>query len=251
MVIDLKKSLEKLSIDYGIVGMKQSFEDEGVLLNDVVAFKRVTEVCNLQSFVKIGGCEAKSDLFNCIRLGIDGIIAPMVETPFVLSKFTDMLEEYSDRADGYIVIESKTAYTNIDDILAEAEGKLKGIIVGRSDFAKSYKLNKSEVDSSFVYDKVEDILQKAKKYNLVTTMGGNVSTRSTKFVKEMHQKGLLDKIETRNVVIGLNPKNINKIETTIQKALDFEIEWLQYKLSISSKLSSEYSERIGLLKNRK
>jgi hypothetical protein len=251
MVIDLKKSLEKLSIDYGIVGMKQSFEDEGVLLNDVVAFKRVTEVCNLQSFVKIGGCEAKSDLFNCIRLGIDGIIAPMVETPFALSKFTDMLEEYSDRADGYIVIESKTAYTNIDDILAEAEGKLKGIIVGRSDFAKSYKLNKSEVDSSFVYDKVEDILQKAKKYNLVTTMGGNVSTRSTKFVKEMHQKGLLDKIETRNVVIGLNPKNINKIETTIQKALDFEIEWLQYKLSISSKLSSEYSERIGLLKNRK
>jgi 4-hydroxy-2-oxoheptanedioate aldolase len=251
MVIDLKKSLEKLSIDYGIVGMKQSFEDEGVLLNDVVAFKRVTEVCNLQSFVKIGGCEAKSDLFNCIRLGIDGIIAPMVETPFALSKFTDMLEEYSDRADGYIVIESKTAYTNIDDILAEAEGKLKGIIVGRSDFAKSYKLNKSEVDSSFVYDKVEDILQKAKKYNLVTTMGGNVSTRSTKFVKEMHQKGLLDKIETRNVVIGLNPKNINKIEITIQKALDFEIEWLQYKLSISSKLSSEYSERIGLLKNRK
>jgi hypothetical protein len=251
MVIDLKKSLEKLSIDYGIVGMKQSFEDEGVLLNDVVAFKRVTEVCGLQSYVKIGGCEAKSDLFNCVRLGIDGIIAPMVETPFALSKFTDMLEEYSDRADGYIVVESKTAYANIDEILSNAHGKLKGIIVGRSDFAKSYNLSKSEVDSSFVYDKVEDILSRAKKYNLITTMGGNVSTRSTNFVKDMFHKNLLDKIETRNIVIGLNNKNINKIETTIQKALDFEIEWLQYKLSISSKLSSEYSERIGLLKNRK
>jgi hypothetical protein len=82
-------------------------------------------------------------------------------------------------------------------------------------------------------------------------MGGNISTRSTSFVKQMYQKNLLDKIETRNIVIGLNNNNIKKIEEVIQKALDFEIEWLQYKLSISSKLSSEYSERIGLLKNRK
>ena len=251
MVVDLKNSLENLNKNYGIIGMKQSFEDEGVLLNDVVAFKRITEVCGLQSFVKIGGCEAKSDLFNCIRMGINGIIAPMVETPFALSKFTDMMNEYTNRADAYIVIESKTAYENIDEILNNGQGKLKGIIVGRSDFSKSYKLNKSEVDSNFIYDKVEEILDKAKKSKYITTMGGNVSTRSTKFIKDMYQKKLLDKIETRNIVIGLNSQNIKILDETIQKALDFEIEWLQYKLSISSKLSNEYSERIGLLKNRK
>ena len=251
MVIDLKESLEKLSKSYGIIGMKQSFEDEGVLLNDVVAFKRVTEVCGLQSYVKIGGCEAKSDLYNCIRMGINGIIAPMVETPFALSKFTDMIEPYSNRADAYIVIESKTAYDNIDAILKDGEGKLKGIIVGRSDFSKSYNLNKSEVDSNFIYDKVEDILTKAKKYNYLTTLGGSVSTRSTNFIKDMYNKNLLNKIETRNVVIELSKNNITNIDSVIQKALDFEIEWLHYKLSISSKLSAEYSERIGLLKNRK
>jgi 4-hydroxy-2-oxoheptanedioate aldolase len=251
MVIDLKESLEKLSKSYGIIGMKQSFEDEGVLLNDVVAFKRVTEVCRLQSYVKIGGCEAKSDLYNCIRMGINGIIAPMVETPFALSKFTDMVEPYSNRADAYIVIESKTAYDNIDAILKDGEGKLKGIIVGRSDFSKSYNLNKSEVDSNFIYDKVEDILTKAKKYNYLTTLGGSVSTRSTNFIKDMYNKNLLNKIETRNVVIELSKNNITNIDSVIQKALDFEIEWLHYKLSISSKLSAEYSERIGLLKNRK
>jgi hypothetical protein len=250
MVIDLKNSLEVLS-KHGIIGMKQSFEDEGVLLNDVVAFKRVTEVCGLQSFVKIGGCEAKSDLFNCVRMGIDGVIAPMVETPFALSKFIDMMDEYKERADSYIVIESQTSYKNIDEILNEGQGKLKGIIVGRSDFSKSYKLNKSEVDSDFIYNKVEDILVKAKKNNYITTMGGNISTRSTQFIKDMYQKNLLDRIETRNVVIEINEQNLKIIDKVIQKALDFEIEWLQYKLSISSKLSSEYSERIGLLKNRK
>ena len=251
MVIDLKDSLEKLGKSYGIIGMKQSFEDEGVLLNDVVAFKRVTEVCGLQSFVKIGGCEAKSDLYNCIRMGINGIIAPMVETPFALSKFVDMIEPYNDRADAYIVIESKIAYDNIDAILQNGEGKLKGIVVGRSDFSKSYNLNKSEVDINFIYDKVEDMLTKAKKYNYTTTLGGNVSTRSTNFIKDMYNKNLLNKIETRNVVIELSKNNITNIDSVIQKALDFEIEWLQYKLSISSKLSAEYSERIGLLKNRK
>ena len=250
MVIDLKNSLEVLS-KHGIIGMKQSFEDEGVLLNDVVAFKRVTEVCGLQSFVKIGGCEAKSDLFNCVGMGIDGVIAPMVETPFALSKFIDMMDEYKERADSYIVIESQTSYKNIDEILNEGQGKLKGIIVGRSDFSKSYKLNKSEVDSDFIYNKVEDILVKAKKNNYITIMGGNISTRSTQFIKDMYQKNLLDRIETRNVVIEINEQNLKIIDKVIQKALDFEIEWLQYKLSISSKLSSEYSERIGLLKNRK
>jgi hypothetical protein len=251
MVIDLKDSLENLGKFYGIIGMKQSFEDEGVLLNDVVAFKRVTEICGLQSFVKIGGCEAKSDLYNCIRMGINGIIAPMVETQFALSKFTDMIDDYSNRADPYIVIESKTAYDNIDDILKAGKGKLKGIVVGRSDFSKSYNLSKSDVDGNFIYDKVEDILSKAKKYNYITILGGSVSTRSTNFIKDMYSKKLLDRVETRNVVIGLNNNNIDNIDNVIQKALDFEIEWLHYKLSISSKLSAEYSERIGLLKNRK
>lgn len=67
----------------------------------------------------------------------------------------------------------------------------------------------------------------------------------------MFSKGLLDRIETRNVVVELTKANITTIDNVIQKALDFEIEWLNYKLSISSKLSAEYSERIGLLKNRK
>ena len=113
----LKDSLEKLGKSYGIIGMKQSFEDEGVLLDDVITVKRITELCEMQSYVKIGGCEAKSDLYNCVRLGINGVIAPMVETPFALSKFLDIIKDYDGKIDPYIVIESKTAYENVDDIL--------------------------------------------------------------------------------------------------------------------------------------
>ena len=83
---NLIENLTQLST-LGVVGMKQSFEDEGVLLDDVITVKRITELCGLQSYVKIGGCEAKTDLYNCVKLGVNGVIAPMVETSFALSKF--------------------------------------------------------------------------------------------------------------------------------------------------------------------
>lgn len=247
---NLIENLTQLST-LGVVGMKQSFEDEGVLLDDVITVKRITELCGLQSYVKIGGCEAKTDLYNCVKLGVNGVIAPMVETSFALSKFINIISDYPDKMDSYIVIESKTAYENINDILSSSKNKLKGIIVGRSDFSKSYNLTKSEVDSDFIYSKVEHILINSKVHGLTTTMGGNVSTKSTEFIKNMYYKKLLDKIETRNIVIKLNSNNIEKIDEVIQKALDFEIDWLKYKLTISSHLSNEYSSRIELLSNRK
>ena len=51
----MKNLIENLSQlpTLGVVGMKQSFEDEGVLLDDVITVKRITELCNLQSYVKM------------------------------------------------------------------------------------------------------------------------------------------------------------------------------------------------------
>ena len=246
----LINNLNDLSQKYGVIGMKQSFEDEGVLLKDVITIKRITELCELQSFVKIGGCEAKTDLYNCVNLGVNGAIAPMVETPFALSKFINIINNYPNKIHPFIVVESKTAYDNIDDIL-RASGDLTGIVVGRSDFSKSYGLDKTQVDSDFILSKVKDILVKAKSCDLITIMGGNVSVKSSEFIQEMFSQNLLDRIETRNIVIELNSTNINDIENIIQKSLDFEIEWIKYKLNQFSSLTEEYSSRIELLNNRK
>ena len=216
----------------------------------VITIKRITELCGLQSFVKIGGCEAKTDLFNCVNLGVNGAIAPMVETPFALSKFINIINNYPNKIHPYVVIESKTAYDNIDEILKFSKD-LTGIVVGRSDFSKSYGLDKNQVDSDFILSQVKEILTKAKHYNLITVMGGNISVKSSKFIQEMFDQGLLDRIETRNIVIELNSSNINNIENIIQKSLNFEIEWIEYKLNQFSSLTEEYSSRIQLLNNRK
>jgi hypothetical protein len=245
---DLLDKLREISHLYGVVGIKQSFEDEGALLEDVISVRRITELCNLLSFVKVGGCEANTDIFNCLRIGVNGIIAPMVETPFAVSKFMDC---YDKKAQYFIVIESKTAYENIDDILSIAHNKLTGIIVGRSDLSKSYNLNKSEADSDFILSITENIFVKAKKYNLLTTLGGNVSVKSSKFIEKMYHLNLLNRVETRNVVIDLNNINVNKIDSVIQEAINFEILLLRNKLQNSSVLIEDYKRRIDLLSSRK
>ena len=183
---DLVENLKALSELYGVIGIKQSFEDEGALLDDVISVRRITELCNLMSFVKVGGCEANTDIYNCLRIGINGIIAPMVESEFAVSKFMDC---YNSKAEYYLVIESKTAYANIDEILETGQDKLTGIVLGRSDLAKSYRLNKSETDSDFIHSIAEDVFIKAKKYNLFTTLGGNVSIKSCKFIETRSDKG--------------------------------------------------------------
>jgi 4-hydroxy-2-oxoheptanedioate aldolase len=250
MIKHLVEQLNNLSKKYGVVGIKQSFEDEGVSVDDVISVRRLTDICDIKSFVKIGGCEAKSDVFNCIKLGVNTVIAPMVETKFALSKFTNIMSPHKEHVDSYIVIESKTAYKNIDEILNYGKDKLKGIVVGRSDFSKSYDMTKDYADSDFIYEKVEIILNKSKQIGLFTTMGGSISVKSVDFIKKMYHQKLLNKIETRNVVIELNDYTVPQIDECIKNALAFEIEWLKYKHKISTLTSEDYSNRISLLANR-
>ena len=250
----MKKLIEQLSYlnkTYNVIGVKQSFEDEGVVFDDVVTMRRITELCGLPLFVKIGGCEAKTDINNCIRLGIDTVIAPMIETPFAFSKYLNSVNSDSSIKMQF-VCESITAYDNLEEIISlDTKSQLSGIVIGRSDFTKSLGLNKSQVDSKNVCEYVENILITSKKHNLTTTLGGNISTKSSTFIKNMFLKGYLNKIETRNIIIGLTSENIVNLDETISNALDFEINWLKYKSKLYSEISNEYIHRSGLLESRK
>ena len=50
----------------GVVGIKQSFEDEGVILEDVARIKRLCDKLELKLNIKIGGCEAITDINTCL-----------------------------------------------------------------------------------------------------------------------------------------------------------------------------------------
>ena len=234
--------------NYNLVGIKQSFEDEGVMLDDVMIIRQLTKIYDLKLSVKIGGCEAKTDIYNCLNMDVNGIVAPMIETEFALQKYIEAIPD-KKICKLYINIESESGFKNIDKILTSPSAKmLDGIVVGRSDLAKSLGYDKSHVNSDLIYDRAEEIFRKAKSFNLETLMGGNLSPQGIDFISQLKTLNLLDFVETRNVIISLNDNN--DLNESIKSALEFESIWLDHKATKYGSLYKEYIERSEILKER-
>ena len=254
----MKQLAKKLKLlkDIGVTGIKQSFEDEGVLLGDVVKMRRLCDIVNIKLSVKIGGCEAITDLNNCLNFGADSIVAPMIESEFGLQKYAESInsnatKEQKEEINFYINIESKQAYNNLNYILQSPSSKiLSGIVVGRSDLTKSFGYGKQNVDSTEMNNIVKTILKDAKSLNLTTIIGGNIGKTSIKFINELYNLMLLDYIETRNVILKLNENNVKILQSTIKDILHFESDWLVHKHLYYLKFSKNYLTRSEEILNR-
>ena len=253
---ELLNELKELKNKYNVVGIKSSFEDEGVQFNELIRLKQLCSLSNIVFNVKIGGCEAISDINNCMLLDANGMVAPMVESPFALEKFITSINnnvppQLRKKTNFFVNIESRTAYDNISDILNSDYCKyLTGIVVGRSDLTKSFGLTKQNVNDDEIFNIVNEIFTEAKKYKLMTIMGGNISVKSKDFVKKLYDKKLLDKIETRNIIFKLNKNNVDNLEEAVKKALSFESLWLRTKSSYYMNIGNSYLNRASLLDDR-
>ena len=246
---DLLNELNNLK-KRGVVGIKQSFEDEGVILDDLITMRRLTDLSGVYLSVKIGGCEAITDINLSQQIGTDGIVAPMIESQFALQKYIEIVKDLKD-IKLYVNIESRQAYNNLDSILSSPSSKLLyGVVVGRSDLTKSYGHGKDYVDSKEMQNIVYDVMTKCKEYDMITLMGGNISNKSVGFVKKLFEEKLLDYIETRNVIMKLTDSNVNNLNDLVKSALLFESLWLKFKANKYKKISDEYLLRSNTISDR-
>ena len=246
---DLLNELNNLK-KRGVVGIKQSFEDEGVILDDLITMRRLTDLSGVYLSVKIGGCEAITDINLSQQIGTDGIVAPMIESQFALQKYIEIVKDLKD-IKLYVNIESRQAYNNLDSILSSPSSKLLyGVVVGRSDLTKSYGHGKDYVDSKEMQKIVYDVMTKCKEYDMITLMGGNISNKSVGFVKKLFEEKLLDYIETRNVIMKLTDSNVNNLNDLVKSALLFESLWLKFKANKYKKISDEYLLRSNTISDR-
>ena len=251
-ITQILKNLKK----NGVSGIKQSLEDEGASFAEIMKMRSLTKKVGLDHNVKIGGCEAKNDIFFCKKIGVDGIVAPMVESKYALNKF---IQVAGYNRDNYLFVnlESKLALKNLKEIMNSKNFNiLKGVIVGRSDLAGSMNLSKQMVDSEKIYKNVLSVFKrlKTKRKSLVCKMGGSITYHSKNFIESLYKKKLLDRIETRNVEILLNKKNIKNLKYLLILSFKFEVEWLKKKLTMgkitNNVVKKEYLFRINQIQKR-
>src|SRR3989344_8710572 len=253
-MVELLKDLKK---HYSVVAIKAEFEAEGSRLHELMRLKDVSDQAGLGIVLKLGGAEAVTDLFEAQKIGIEGIVAPMIESAYALKKYIAMVENYvskSEREEMRIVamIETNQGYKNVDAILAvDQTNTVNTISVGRVDFSGSLGLKRNEINSDKVYKIVEDIFSKAKKKKLNTVMGGGIAKEAIPFIKKLITKKLLERYETRKIVFSTSESSsAESMEEGIIKANLFELLWLQNKKRYYTNIYLEDDNRIEMLMSR-
>jgi len=255
MNLDERKLLDVLRClkeEFGVFEIKAEFEAEGSRMDEMMRLKDVTSALGMPIILKIGGVEAVTDVYNGLALGVKGIIAPMAETAFAVSKFTKLIGELiaSDNREEIefaINIETITAYKNLSEILAIKDlSNIQGVTIGRVDFTSSMGNDRSFADSDEMFEICSEIFSESKKKGLMCGLGGAISPDSINFIRALSEQKLIDKYETRKVVFS-GDSIFKNPERGLLKAIEFELLWLKSKQRYYSGIKSEDENRIKML----
>ncbi len=252
-------TLSQLRNDYGATEVKAEFETEGTRLNELMRLKDVASRAGVGIVLKIGGPEAVRDIHDALLVGVDSIVAPMVESAYALSKYLEAIEKHvpEDVRKGLMVavnIETVGAYQEFSDMLKLPNiNILNRITVGRGDLCGSMGLgrrNADDINSEKVLVVTMDICGQAKTANLETTLGGWITPESIPFVGRLAERELLNSFETRKVVFDAT-EGLKDPMRGLELANDFEACWLENKRDLYARIAAEDEARIKTLRSRK
>lgn len=223
--------LKTLREKYGVTAVKINFEADGIRLGEILRMKEMVMYAEVGLTVKIGGCEALTDLRLSRMYGVNSIMGPMIESKFALEKYLDMVAgEYpSDELKDLrllINIETLDGYERFDQMLTASNIEmLGGIVLGRKDFAAA--LNIEDVNAPKILSLAQDLFSKTKQRSLLCIVGGGMTVKAIPFLKQLH--GLIGGFETGKIVFADYGKAEATMAEGIPLALEFEYRWYELK----------------------
>jgi len=256
----LEKKMVETLIDlrenHHVLGIKAEFEAEGTRLEEALRLKEVVTRAGLDLTIKIGGCEALKDMYDARTIGVNAIVAPMIETPYALKKYiqsTKLAFPEDEREDiSFLInVETITGFNNVDAMLEMPEAKdLTGIVLGRVDMTGSMGLTREDINSDQIFEIADVLAMKALEYNKKLIIGGGVSAYSLPFFKKLPQNSLY-KFETRKIIFDAQKALAdNNADKGILKAVGFELMWLKNKRDFYQMIYQEDAQRLIMLESR-
>ena len=242
--------------EFAFDGLKAEFEAEGTRTDELLRLLEIGRRAGLKMALKIGGCEAVRDLYECKQFGVDYIIAPMIETPYALSKYIDAKNKVyksDERQDVTFLfnVETESTYKNIDAIVdtASKEGGVDGVVFGRVDFTGSLGLGRDQIDQDTITDYVVAVAERSSKAGLELVTGGGVTLNAVDALQKI-RRVKLNRFETRKIIFDASVLDGEKIEAALLLAIEFELLWLINKRDYYAEISVEDQKRIDMLQSR-
>lgn len=248
-------ALVDLKENYFVSGVKAEFEAEGTRLEEALRLKEIVAKAGIGLTIKIGGCEAIRDMYECRTIGVERIVAPMIESEYALRKFllaTMMVFPKEEREDVKFAVNIETiqGVNNFEKMLALDEiHVLHGVVMGRVDLTGSMGLSREDINRPEVFEITKQVFVKSKEFHLENAIGGGVSAYSLPFFRDLPD-GTIDRYETRKVIFECPGALGNHAETGILKAVGFELMWLKNKRDYYNLISIEDKIRIEMLEVR-
>ncbi|MBU1487816.1 hypothetical protein KKH56_07215, partial [bacterium] len=179
---------------------------------------------------------------------VNGLIAPMVESPYGLKNFVTALRQVAPKEQYQYIfkgfnVETITTFRQLDEIFALPEIKdISSVSIGRSDLAGSLS---AKVDDPEVMKIVREVRDKAKSIGLFVSVGGGITPLNAEKVATQIEP---DRINTRNS--GFSLKRCPDIRKAICEALKFEIALLEHEASQINDTYQRIKGRAEILKER-
>jgi hypothetical protein len=245
--------LKKGRDHYGVVAVKAEFEAEGTRPDEMLRLLDLARRADLKVALKIGGCEAVSDLHAARLYAADYVIAPMVETPYALTKFAEARDKvYGADAGtcGFLFnLETAATLAALEEMLPIAAAHLDGIVFGRVDFTLSKGMPRGAINDRAITDAVLAVSEACIYHDLEFVVGGSVAVEAAPILREIHQLRL-DRFETRKVVFDGEAAMLADFEDGIANAMAFELAWLENKRDTYRTIADEDGARIAMLRER-